>query len=154
MEIQNILGYLLNTSARFIKRKMDKNLEVYNLTTSQWAVIKLLFNKKQLTQAQIADELNADRATVGTVILKLYEKKYIDKIIDKNDRRSYVISLTQKAKNAVNEIDLIAENLTKEALVGVSDDNIKVLYDVLRQIINNLSLSEEERNDELETRDI
>ncbi|MDF2503629.1 MarR family transcriptional regulator [Clostridium sp.] len=152
MEIQNILGYLLNTSARFIKRKMDKNLEVYNLTTSQWAVIKLLFNKKELTQAQIADELNSDRATSGTVILKLYEKKYIDKVIDKNDRRSYVISLTQKAKNAVKEIDLIAENITKKALTGLSDDNIKVLYDVLRQIINNLS--EEEQNDDLETRDI
>lgn len=139
MGIQNILGYLLNTSARFIKRKMDKNLEVYNLTTSQWAVINLLFNKNELTQAQIAEELNADRATAGTVILNLYEKKYIDKVIDKNDRRSYVISLTQKAKDAVKEIDLIAENVTKEALEGVSEDNIKVLYDVLKKLIVNLS---------------
>lgn len=46
MEIQNILGYLLNTSARFIKREMDKNLDKYDLTTSQWAVIKLLYTKK------------------------------------------------------------------------------------------------------------
>lgn len=139
MEIQNILGYLLNTSARFIKRKMDKNLEVYNLTTSQWAVIKLLFNKNELTQAQIAEKLNADRATAGTVILNLYEKKYINKVIDKNDKRSYVISLTQKAKDVVKEIDLIAENVTKEALEGVSEDNTKVLYDVLKKIIVNLS---------------
>lgn len=139
MEIQNILGYLLNTSARFIKRKMDKNLEVYNLTTSQWAVIKLLFNKNELTQAQIAEELNADRATAGNVILNLYEKKYINKVIDKNDKRSYVISLTQKAKDAVKEIDLIAENVTKEALQGLSEDNTKVLYDVLKKIIVNLS---------------
>lgn len=50
-----------------------------------------------------------------------------------------MISLTQEAKNAVKEIEIIAENITKEALVGVSDGNIKVLYDVLRQIINNLS---------------
>lgn len=152
MEIQNILGYLLNTSARFIKRKMDKNLERYNLTTSQWAVIKLLFDRKELTQAQIADELNSDRATAGTVILKLYEKKYIDKVIDKNDKRSYVISLTQEAKNVVKEIELIAEHITKEALIEVSDDNIKVLYDVLGQIIKNLS--KEEQDDDLETRDI
>lgn len=139
MEIQNILGYLLNTSARFIKRKMDKNLEIYNLTTSQWAVIKLLFNKQKLTQAEIANELKGDRATAGTIILNLYEKKYIDKIVDKTDRRSYVITLTEKAKNAVKEIDIIAENVTKEALVGLSDDNTQVLYDALRKIISNLS---------------
>ncbi len=152
MEIQNILGYLLNTSARFIKRKMDKNLEAYNLTTSQWAVIKLLFNKEELTQAEIATELRGDKATAGSVILNLYEKNFIDKAIDKNDRRSYVITLTEKAKNAVKEIDLIAENVTKEALVGLSDENTKVLYHALKQIISNLS--KEEQNNDLETRNI
>jgi len=139
MQIQNKLGYLLNTSARFIKRRMDKNLEIYNLTTSQWAVIKLLFNKEELTQAQIAEELNADRATVGTVITNLCEKKYVNKVTDKNDRRSYVISLTQNAEDAVKEIDLIAERVTKEALAGINDENIEVLYNALSQVIKNLS---------------
>lgn len=50
MEMQNILGYMLNTSARFIKRKMDKNLEEYEITTFQWAVLKLLSQKEQLTR--------------------------------------------------------------------------------------------------------
>lgn len=139
MEIQNILGYLLNTSARLIKRKMDKSLERYNLTTSQWAVIKLLFNKTQLTQVEIAYELNSDRATAGAVILNLYEKKYINKLVDKNDRRSYVISLTEKAKDAVKEIDLIVENVTEEALKGLSDKNVEDLYGALKQINKNLS---------------
>lgn len=152
MEIQNILGYLLNTSARFIKRKMDKNLESFNLTTSQWAILKLLYTKNELTQAQIANELMADRATTGTVILNLYEKEYINKIIDKNDRRSCIISLTQKAKDIVNQIELLADNITKEALAEVSEEDLKVLYDVLKQIINNLS--SEEQSDNLETKEI
>lgn len=139
MEIQNILGYLLGASSRFIKRKMDKKLEAYKLTTSQWSVIKLLDSKTELTQAEIADELKADRATAGAVILNLYEKQYVDKVIDKNDRRSYVIRLTQKAKAAVKEIERIAEKVTEEALEGVTDADKKILYDVLKQIINNLS---------------
>lgn len=143
MEIQNILGYLLNTSARFIKRKMDKNLEAFNLTTSQWAILKLLYNKGELTQAQIAYELRSDRATTGAVILNLHEKEYIHKVIDKNDRRSYIVSLTEKAKDIVVQIELVADNITKEALSGISEDDIKVLYEILRQIINNLSMEEE-----------
>lgn len=142
MEIQNILGYLLGASSRFIKRKMDKKLEAYKLTTSQWSVIKLLDSKTELTQAEIADELKADRATAGAVILNLYEKQYVDKVIDKNDRRSYVIRLTQKAKAAVKEIERIAEKVTEEALEGVTDADKKILYDVLKQIINNLSEGE------------
>src|SRR5476649_886420 len=91
MEIQNMLGYLLNASARFIKREMDESIKKYNLTTSQWAVIKLLYNKKELTQAQIAEELKSDRATAGNVILNLYEKQYVNKVIGEKDRRTYVI---------------------------------------------------------------
>ena len=142
MEMHNTLGYLLNTSARFIKRKMDKNLERYNLTTSQWAVIKLLSKKRELTQAQIAEKLNSDRATAGTVITNLYEKKYVNKVIDEKDSRSYLISLTEKAKDIVKEIDLIVEDVTKEALTGISDEEREVLHKALRQVINNLSKGE------------
>lgn len=142
MEIQNILGYLLNTSARFIKREMDKNLDKYDLTTSQWAVIKLLYNKKELTQAQIADELKSDRATAGNVILNLYEKKYVDKRIGEKDRRTYIICLTEKAMKAVNEIELIAEEVTRKALYGLDDKHIKIMYEGLSKVINNLSEGE------------
>ncbi|MDF2503627.1 hypothetical protein [Clostridium sp.] len=45
-----------------------------------------------------------DRAITATITFNLYEKEYIYKTIDKND------------------------TLTKEALVGVSEDNLKVLY--------------------------
>lgn len=148
MEIQNILGYLLNTSARFIKRRMDKSLDSFNLTTPQWAILKLLYNKNELTQAQIAYELKADRATTGTIILNLYEKEYIHKVIDKNDRRSYIISLTQKAKDIIKQIELIVNNITNEALEGVSEEEVKVLYDTLKQIINNLANEEDNENSE------
>lgn len=151
MELQNILGYLINTSAKFIKRKMDKNLESFNLTTPQWAVLKLIHDKNELTQAQIAHELQADRATTGAVILNLCEKDYVYKTIDKNDRRAYIISLTQKAKDTVKQIELITDSITKEALEGVSEDKVKVLYDVLRQILSNLAI--EEQSDNLETRE-
>lgn len=40
---------------------MDKYLSEYKLTTSQWSVIKLLSDKGELSQAQIADKLNGGR---------------------------------------------------------------------------------------------
>ncbi|WP_238881464.1 MarR family transcriptional regulator [Clostridium sp. YIM B02551] len=138
MEIQNMLGYLLNASARFIKREMDENIKKYNLTTSQWAVIKLLYNKKELTQAQIAEELKSDRATAGNVILNLNEKKYVDKVIGEKDRRTYVICLTDKAVKIVDEVELIADEVIKKALKGMDDNQIKALYEGLNNIISNL----------------
>lgn len=139
VEIQDILGYLLGVSSRFIKRKMDKELLGYNLTTSQWAVIKLLSKEDCLTQVQIAQKLKGDKATAGSVILSLYEKKYVDKMLGQNDRRAYVISLTAKGRDTVNEINLIVDKVTGEALAGISEDNQKILKASLEKIISNLS---------------
>lgn len=142
VEIQDILGYLLGVSSRFIKRKMDKELLIYNLTTSQWAVIKLLSNEDSLTQVQIAQKLKSDKATAGSVVLNLYEKQYVDKMLGKNDKRAYVISLTKKGRDAVEEINLIADKLTREALEGISQGDQKVLKTSLEKIISNLSEGE------------
>lgn len=139
MNIQQILGYLLNTSAKLIKKTMDNNLRKYNITTSQWAVLKLLYTKYELTQTQIANELLSDKATVGEVIGRLCEKNYVKKLVNKNDKRAYIASLTPEAKNIVEDIDRMATEVTKKALEGFNKDDIQVLYKSLNKIINNLS---------------
>jgi DNA-binding MarR family transcriptional regulator len=142
MEIQKILGYLLNTSARFIKRRMDIELEKYDITTSQWAVLKLLNSKKELSQAQIADELMGDRATLGTVIYRLIEKGYIIKNLDLIDRRSYVVSLSEKAQLIIQDMENMVEKVTHEALEGLGETEVEKLYCFLNRIINNLNRGE------------
>lgn len=139
MEIHDILGYLLNTSARLIKRKMDYELERYDITTSQWAVLKLLYSKTELSQAQISDELMSDRATIGTVIFKLLDKGLIKKNLDPADRRSYAVCLTRKSKDIVKEIENKVEKVTEAALKGMTKSDIDRLFRSLNSIINNLS---------------
>lgn len=151
MEIQEILGYLLNSSSKLIKRTMDSYLDKYDITTSQWAILKLLDSKKQLTQTQIARELMGDRATAGDVIQRLCEKGYIEKSIDKNDRRVYVVSLTPKANNVIVDIEGMASVVTKKALEGLTESEEQSLYKSLKHIINNLS---QEVSYDVGTRDI
>lgn len=139
MEIQSILGYLLNTSGKLTKRMMDKNLSKHNITTSQWAVLKLLNTKKHLTQTEIAKELLGDKATIGDIILRLCEKNYIEKSMNTNDKRMYVVSLTSKAENIIADIEKMANDISKKALEGLDDNDIQILYKSLNQIISNLS---------------
>lgn len=142
MNIQEILGYLLGTSSKLVKRTMDNNLSKYNITTSQWAILKLLDTKGQLTQTQIANELMSDKATAGDVILRLAEKEYIEKLSDKSDRRVYVVNLTPKAKSVIAEIEKMSDDVTKKALKGLNDNDIEVFYKSLNMVISNLSQEE------------
>ncbi len=142
MEIQDILGYLLNSSAKLIKRSMDKYLEKYNITTAQWSIIKLLDSRERLTQTQISQELRADKATVGDIISRLIDKKLLDKSFEQKDRRAYSVCLTAEAKNIVKDIEEMAGNVTDAALKGLSDRQKEELYSTLNKIIKNLSEGE------------
>lgn len=146
MKIQKSLGYLLNGSARLIKRKLDVQLKSYNITTGQWALIKLLSVEDNLSQAEIADKLNADRATSGAIIDKLISKGLIKKELSKNDRRSYLVKILPPALAIEREVTLLAENVNNLALQGLSDSDISILIKCLETIILNL----EDENDVME----
>lgn len=137
-DIQDSIGYLLNVSARLIKRNLDTKLLEFDITTSQWAVLKLLSVESILTQAQIAERLNSDRATCGCIIDRLAKKEMIFKKINVTDRRAFDISLSQKGIRLVEIFTERALESNKQALKGISENDIKILYKVLRQITDNL----------------
>lgn len=137
-DIHDSIGYLLNISARLLKRNLDSKMVEFDITTSQWAVLKLLSVKATLTQAQIAEKLNSDRATSGSVIERLAKKKLILKKTNSTDRRAFDISLSQNGFNIVDSLTKLASESNQQALRGVSECDVKTLYKVLQQITNNL----------------
>ena len=138
MEIQHSIGYLLNTSARLMKRKLDIHLKSYNITTAQWAVLKLLSVEDNLSQAEIANRTNADRATCGTVIEKLISKGLLKKELFANDRRSYRVRILPSALTIVDEATLLAESVNNSAIKGLSDIEISTFTHCLNTILLNL----------------
>lgn len=138
LKIQQSLGYILNTSARLIRRTLDMQLKSYDITTSQWAVLKLLSVENNLSQAEIAEKTNTDRATCGTIIDKLISKGLIQKELSENDRRSYIVKILPPTVAMVNKVTSLAENANHQALQGLSDDDIDILIKCLNTIIANL----------------
>ena len=139
MEINEALGYLLNTGSRLIKRRMDACLVEFDLTSTQWSVLKLLQEKKLLTQARISEELLADRATVCSVVAKLDQKGFIQKSPSPEDRRAFTISLNDRAEKAVTAIESKAATIIRDALASIPDHEVQQLYKSLNRIIENLT---------------
>jgi len=138
LEIQQSLGYLLNTSARLIKRNLDAQLKNHDITTAQWAVLKLLSVENDLSQAEIAEKTNTDRATCGAVIDKLISKRLIQKELSASDRRSYIVKILAPALKIVDDVTPLAENANRIALQGLSDSDIRILINYLNTIVANL----------------
>lgn len=139
MDKEDSLGYLFSKSSKHYKRAVNQMLEKYDLTLTQCGVIRILLHSGELTQAEIANVYSADKSTIGSVIEKLREKEFVDKKISQKDKRAYAVSITPKAKNIIEEIDQLSEDMAIRALEGLSQEEIQHFYKALDTIIRNLS---------------
>lgn len=146
MDYSNVenIGYLLNKASRSIKWQLNKKLEKYNVTSSQWSVLKDLDmhdkeNIQELTPASVAERLNIDRPTMSGIISRLSKNNWIETRINPEDKRSQIIMLTAKAKEVLNMLEDISDETVNIALKGFTKEEIKEIKNLLRKIIDNLS---------------
>ncbi|MGG7176689.1 MarR family winged helix-turn-helix transcriptional regulator [Clostridium paraputrificum] len=138
MKLNESLGYLLNLTARNLKRELDENIRKYNLTSSQWALVKLLLEKGELSQVEIAENMQSDKATVGAIVDKLVNKGLVIRGKNDTDKRSYKIKILKDGRDLATKLTKDAINTNNKALQGFKDEDIRKLLDYLEIINSNL----------------
>ncbi|MEO4052383.1 MarR family transcriptional regulator [Solibacillus sp. CAU 1738] len=81
-----------------------KTLLPYELTYPQYLVLLTLWDEDGLTSTEICDRIGVSIGTLNPILQKLIDKKWLYKTLSQKDRRASILSLTDKAKNAEEEI--------------------------------------------------
>ena len=113
-------------------------MKEYDVTIPQWTVLKLLSVEDNLMQVEIANKIVSDIATVGSVIDRLVQKGYVQKLRTKKDRRAFCVSITEKGNKISNTIEEKALICNETALSGFSQKEIRELFDYLNRVSCNL----------------
>lgn len=109
-------GFILFKLNAVWKEQLEVIFRHYELTQTQYAILASLmwFDKegKKLTQQELATHLKIEKMTLSKAIRPLEQKKYISRLDNKEDSRSYLIgllsagrSVTQKAIHDVEKLD-------------------------------------------------
>ncbi|NLK75625.1 MAG: MarR family transcriptional regulator [Clostridiales bacterium] len=56
------------------------------------------------SQDDVAEALKLDKTTVARALLSLEKKGYVERSINSNNRRKYILTLTQKGKENISDI--------------------------------------------------
>lgn len=70
-----------------------------NITSEQWGVLKCLWQEEGISQSEIAEKVNKDKASVTRILDIMQKNKLIKRCDDERDRRSYRIYLTDEGKS-------------------------------------------------------
>ncbi|KOY88180.1 hypothetical protein AD998_12230 [bacterium 336/3] len=120
---------------KFAQNQIDK--DGYDITIDQWLVLKTLQENKSLSQNQIAELVFKDIASVTRIIELLVQKQYINREINTTDRRKFELKITEKGNKIIEDIYPIVIENRKQALTGLTTEEINTLKTQLEKLILN-----------------
>jgi MarR family transcriptional regulator, temperature-dependent positive regulator of motility len=142
------IGLLVSMIHRTHMKYLNNRIKKLDITAGQFPFLMVLFNKEGITQDEIAAHVQVDKGTVARALKKLEENNYLYRAVDLNNRRRYLIRLTDKGKSIVPKI-LAIDNEWENFLCN---DSYGSEYHQIHAILKNLaykSLEKFENNGEL-----
>jgi len=76
-----------------------RTLEPFQLTFTQYLVLLTLWDEDHLLAKDIGNRLELGIGTLNPIITRMIDRGWLNKRQSEKDKRSFIISLTEKAKN-------------------------------------------------------
>ena len=138
-------GFIINRTARSLSRSMDIRLRNrVGITFAQWRVLVLLTKTHDgLSQKEIAEGLGLEAPSLIPIIDKLEATGFIERRVDRNDRRNNRIFRAKKTFEIWETTLECATRVLTIALAGLPEDNVQIMKEVLEKMWINLQANME-----------
>jgi DNA-binding MarR family transcriptional regulator len=133
-DIEDSLGFLLAKSYQRGFALFKQPLEKYNLTPKQFSLLAFLWKQDGLSQVELSEKCQIDRTTVGGLLDRLETQGYVKRLPHPEDRRAYLISLTDTGKALREELLAIAWTVSNAFTAKLSADEIETLKRILSKL--------------------
>jgi DNA-binding MarR family transcriptional regulator len=136
--VNESLGCLVYKARYLLKNTLQKKLKDYNISTEQWSVLNMVYIGKGCNQKCLAEMLFKDRAALTRILDILENKKLIKKDTSPNDRREFLVYLTDSGLNLYGEALTVVMQNTKDTDAIFTVSEVEQLKYLLNKLILNL----------------
>lgn len=120
MAVYISMSRVINT----LRRENNKLILKHNLTLGQFAVMEALYSKGRLSTGEVMEKILSTSGNIPVIVKNLEKDGFITRNQDESDKRRYILDLTDKGKNLMDEI--VPENLKfMDELISLWDDEDK-----------------------------
>ena len=128
------IGFLISDVARMMRSSFDRRVRRIGLTRSQWLVLSLLHRRPGVSQSELAEMLEVERATAGRMIDRMERRRWLVRRPDPADRRINRLYLTAEAEGVQAEMGRIAAAMLDDATASLAEGEREVLTDMLERV--------------------
>ena len=133
------ISFELHGAARLWRRNFDRRAREHELSRSRWQVLWHLAQTEGLKQAELAERMDVAPISLGRQLDNLEQEGLVERRRDTRDRRCFRIYLTDIAQPALQTLRTLGEQSRRQALAGLSAQEIQQLHDLLSRVRANLA---------------
>ena len=142
---EHYIGYTMTDVARLLRTVFERRVRDLGLTRAQWLVIARIHTRPGLSQSEVADLLEIEKASAGRLIDRMENKGWIERRADPQDRRVNRLHLTVEAEQLHGLIWPLAEATVDDALDDLSTSERRTLSRLMQRVkARLLELSEDD----------
>jgi len=136
MEPYNTLGAFISKTNWYLNNYLKKIFREngIEITVDQWILTIIINRNPGITQTQLANSAQKDKAAVTRMLDILSKGGYLERKNDENDRRSYRIFLTQKGTDIFEKTLPLSQIAEQEMFQCLNEQEIDVLKKALTKI--------------------
>lgn len=128
------LGVFISIIHRTHIIHLNNKMKDLELTASQFPFLIHLSHKEGITQDDLAVHLHIDKGTVARALKKLEDNGFIYRKINPENRRRYLLFLTEKGKDMIPQIRSIDKEWENSVCSNFSDEEYGRLIDILQTL--------------------
>lgn len=131
------IGFLLNSTSRNLIYLKEHFLKKYKVTHEQWALIYQLYGQTGMTQKELATRVKKDQPNVTRILDLLEKKNLVRREKKENDRRCFLIFLTEEGQQLYKQIQPNQE-VIQLAFQGFTKEEKDIFKTLLSRINQNI----------------
>lgn len=135
---KNAIGYLLIQICKTRRNKANEMLARYDIHAGQDVLLAYLGEEDGQTVSDLVNKICISHATMVRMIDRMESNELIHKKKDEKDMRVSRIYLTDKGRDALQDVAHVWRTLEERTLSGISDKDKNSLRIILEDMLKNL----------------
>lgn len=133
------LPYLLSDSARLLRRAFDARVRTLGMTSPQARLLLMLHVTEGENQGFYAELLEVEPISLTRMIDRMEEASLLERRRDPADRRAWLLFLTDRSRQLIDQVRDCLSGLEDEMLTGLDPAQRAALAGMLETIRVNFS---------------
>ena len=131
-------GYLANHLARLFAHHLATAIAPIGLAPAQFMTLLELWDRDGRTQADLVERLDVEQATMANTLRRMERDGLITRTPHPDDRRSQLISLTEKARSLEAPAKAAADVVNQRAVSDISSGAADQLIELMKTAVETL----------------